>query len=339
MGDAGINTNGQKRYSLIRAGLVILLLLTLAVALCVGRYSLSPAMVLQTLTGKGDDMARTVVFVVRLPRIIMAAIIGAGLAVTGVSLQAMFGNPLVSSFTLGVSYSAGFGAALGILISGNFAVVQVISIIFGFVGMAITYRMASKKGQTGTLMLVLSGTVVGAAFEAMTSFIKYIADPEEKLPAITYWLMGSLAGSSDTDIYTAAPTLLIGILVLWALRWQLNVMSLREDEALSLGIRLKQMRSIVIVATTVITAVTVSVCGIITFVGLAIPHLARMMVGTDHRRLVPATILLGASFLVIIDTLSRSISAAEIPLSILTALVGAPIFGVLLRKTGGAWND
>jgi iron complex transport system permease protein len=286
-----------------------------------------------------DKMAANVIFGIRLPRVIMAFIVGAGLSAAGVSLQAMFGNPLVSSHILGVSASAGFGAALGILLSGRFWIIQGTAILFGFGGMGIAYYMGTRRGRTGILMLVLSGIIVAAVFEALTSLVKYAADPEEKLPAITYWLMGSLSSVAVKDIFTAAPAILAGILILWFLRWQLNVISLREDEAVSLGLNLKRLRRIIIVATTVIAAVTVSVCGIISFVGLAVPHFARMLVGNDNRQVIPASIFLGGVFVVLMDTAARCISSAEIPLSILTAIIGAPFFGILLRRTGGSWND
>ena len=175
-------------------------------------------------------------------------------------------------------------------------------------------------------------------FEALTSFIKYVADPEEKLPAITYWLMGSLSGSSMTDVFRALPMIGVAIFVLWLLRWRLNVISLSEDEAASLGSNLKWTRILIILATTVIAESTVALCGVISFVGLAVPHLTRMVVGNDHKKLLPLSILTGAGYMVIIDTAARSITAAEIPLSILTALIGAPVFAMMLRRTGGAWN-
>jgi iron complex transport system permease protein len=218
-------------------------------------------------------------------------------------------------------------------------VIQGVAVLFGFAGMGIAYYMGTRRGRTGILMLVLSGIIVAAVFEALTSLVKYVADPEEKLPAITYWLMGSLSSVAVRDVFTGGPAILAGILVLWFLRWQLNVMSLREDEAVSLGLNLKRLRRIIIVTTTVITAVTVSVCGIISFVGLAVPHFARMLVGNDNRQVVPASIFLGGVFVVLMDTAARCISSAEIPLSILTAIIGAPFFGILLRRTGGSWND
>ena len=322
--------------------LVCILIITLLGALCIGRYSLSVKEVFQALFGIGEieKTKQVVVLSVRLPRIIMATAVGAGLACVGVCLQAMFANPLVSSHILGVSYSSGFGAALGILLSNNYFMIQGLSLLFGFVGMGTTYAISrGKDGKMSTISLVLSGVVVGAVFEALTSFIKYIADPEQKLPAITYWLMGSLSGSSINDVYKAVPVIIVAIVILWLVRWKLNVLSLREDEAISLGVNVKSLRRLVIVATTLIVSISVSFCGVISFVGLAVPHFARMIVGNDHKHLIPACILMGGIFLVIIDTTARSLTASEIPLSILTALIGAPIFALLLRKTGGGWND
>lgn len=321
--------------------LIAMLLATLLGALCIGRYSLSASEVFKILFNLGDiaETKQVVVWNVRFPRIVMASAVGAGLACVGVCLQAMFANPLVSSHILGVSYSSGFGAALGILISSNYLIIQGLSLIFGFAGMAITYVMSRKNGKTSTIMLVLSGVIVGSVFEALTSFIKYIADPEEKLPAITYWLMGSLAGSSMGDVLKAVPVIAAAIFVLWLVRWRLNVLSLREDEAASLGVNVKNLRILVIIATTLIVAISVSFCGVISFVGLAVPHFARMIVGNDHKHLLPACVLMGAIFLVVIDTTARSLTASEIPLSILTALIGAPIFALLLHRTGGGWSD
>jgi iron complex transport system permease protein len=330
------------KKNLTLQGVFALMAITgVVLSLCIGRYRIHLYDVLRLFSGlpAADKMAAHVIFGIRLPRIIMALMVGAGLSAAGVSLQAMFGNPLVSSHILGVSASAGFGAALGILFFGSFWMIQGIAVLFGFAGMGIAYFMGTRRGRTGILMLVLSGIIVAAVFEALTSLVKYVADPEEKLPAITYWLMGSLSSVAVKDLFTAAPAILAGILILWVLRWHLNVISLREDEAVSLGLNLKRLRLIIIAAATVITAVTVSVCGIISFVGLAVPHFARMLVGNDNRQVVPASVFLGGVFVVLMDTAARSISSAEIPLSILTAIIGAPFFGLLLRKTGGSWND
>ena len=320
--------------------LFVVLISTMIIALCAGRYTMNLNDISNAIFQKGlNSQVDTVVWNIRLPRIIMSVLIGAGLSVSGVCLQAMFGNPLVSAHTLGVSYSAGFGAALGILIFNNFLYIQVLATLMGFLGMFITYRMSRKNGQSSILMLVLSGVIVGAVFEALTSLIKFVADPEQKLPAITYWLMGSMAGTSWSDILKAVPFVVVSIAILWLLRWRLNVISLSEDEAISLGINIRQTRIIIIITTTVIASVAVSFCGVIAFVGLAVPHLMRMLCGNDHRVLLTANFLGGGIFLLVIDTLARSATATEIPLSILTAVVGAPIFAILLHKTGGVWDD
>jgi len=323
--------------------IVIAIIITFLIALgalCIGRYTVTPSACINYLfTRQTDDpMVEIVMWSVRFPRTIMALLIGAGLSVSGVSLQAMFGNPLVSSHVLGVSYSAGFGAALGILLFSHFQYVEIMAIVFGFVGMGLTYILSKTREGNGTLLLVLSGVIVGSVFEAFTSFTKFVADPESKLPSITYWLMGSLSGASLVDLVRAVPPIAIAIFVLWLFRWRMNAISLSEEEAASLGVNLKRTRLVIIVATTVITAISVSMCGIISFVGLAVPHLTRMIVGNDHKKLLPMSIFVGASYMVIIDTCARSITASEIPLSILTALIGAPIFAVMLRKTGGGWN-
>ena len=320
--------------------LFVVLISTMIIAICAGRYTMNLNDISNAIFQKGlNSQMDTVVWNIRLPRIIMSVLIGAGLSVSGVCLQAMFGNPLVSAHTLGVSYSAGFGAALGILIFNNFLYIQVLATLMGFLGMFITYRMSRKNGQSSILMLVLSGVIVGAVFEALTSLIKFVADPEQKLPAITYWLMGSMAGTSWSDILKAAPFVVVSIAILWLLRWRLNVISLSEDEATSLGINIRQTRILIIITTTVIASVAVSFCGVIAFVGLAVPHLMRMLCGNDHRVLLTANFLGGGIFLLVIDTLARSATATEIPLSILTAVVGAPIFAILLHKTGGVWDD
>jgi iron complex transport system permease protein len=331
----------NRKHLIFQAAFALAALGAVLLSLCVGRYRIGLEDLFRLFLGlpAGDNMAANVVFNIRLPRIMMAFIVGAGLSAAGVSLQAMFGNPLVSSHILGVSASAGFGAALGILLFGRFWMIQGMAVLFGFAGMGMAYYMGTRRGRTGILMLVLSGIIVAAVFEALTSLVKYVADPEEKLPAITYWLMGSLSSVAVKDLFTAAPVILASIVVLWVLRWHFNVISLREDEAVSLGLNLKLLRRVIIVTTTVIAAVTVSVCGIISFVGLAVPHFARMLVGNDNRQVIPASVFLGGVFVVLMDTAARSISSAEIPLSILTAIIGAPFFGILLRRTGGSWND
>ncbi|MDR0525877.1 MAG: iron ABC transporter permease [Spirochaetaceae bacterium] len=327
----------------ILAESLLLLLLGLAViaALCAGRYAVKVSDIFRIIAGMetADPRAKTVILSLRLPRVLLASLCGAGLSAAGVGLQAMFGNPLVSSHILGVSASAGFGAALGILLFGRSWAVQGMALLFGFGGMFIVCAMSRRQGRTGILLLVLSGVIVTAVFEALTSLVKYVADPEEKLPAITYYLMGSLASASFRDVFSAGPAVLAGVIALWVIRWRLNVIALSEDEAVSLGIDIRRVRTLIVIATTLIAASIVSVCGIISFVGLAAPHFARMLVGSDHRRLLGTSVVLGGVFVLAVDTLCRTVGASEIPLSIVTAVVGAPVFAFLLRRSEGSLHD
>lgn len=335
----------KKHYGLLLAILIGLLILCMAIAMVSGRYMVPLSKVVAILFGQLGGAAetwtkveKTVVMTIRLPRTILAVFVGAGLAVSGVAMQALFSNPLVSPHILGVSYGAGFGAALGILFSESILLIQGSAIGFGILAICLTYWISKTDKGMKLYMLVLSGVVVGALFQAFISLIKYVADPEEKLPTIVYWLMGSLSGTGMKDIYLAVPLIGISILVLFLMRWQLNVLSLNEEEAVSMGVNLPMLRGIVVITTTIISAVSVSMCGIIGFVGLVIPHFSRMLVGCEHRILVPVTIVIGGIYLLVIDTLSRTLTAAEIPISILTAVVGAPFFAFLLRRTGGKWH-
>ncbi|MCT4566434.1 MAG: iron ABC transporter permease [Maledivibacter sp.] len=336
----------KRKRTMVFTGMIVAAIGCMLISLCVGRYRVTPLTAYKVLLSKiipvkqsWSDIEETVILNVRLPRIILAMFIGGGLSAAGASNQAMFGNPLVSPHILGVSYGAGLGAALGILLSGNIVIIQTMAIIFGILGIMLTYTISKKKSGMQLFMLVLSGTIVGALFQALISLIKYVADPEEKLPTIVYWLMGSLSGTSATDLKLGIPLITIALAMLYIIRWKMNILSLHEDEAKSLGVNVNRLRTIIIISTTVISATAVSLCGIIGWIGLVIPHLARMMVGNNHKYLIPASICLGSFYLLIIDNIARTITAAEIPLSILTAIVGAPFFIFLLRKTGGKWND
>jgi iron complex transport system permease protein len=307
-----------------------------------GRYPISPATLVKVLASRvvpiqrnWPDTVETVVFNIRLPRIILALCIGAGLSVSGAAFQGMFQNPLVSPDILGVTAGAGFGAALGILLGGNSLAVQVFALVFGTLAVALSYAISRVYKTTPTLMLVLSGIVVGAIFSALLSLTKYVADPKQKLPAIVFWLMGSLAAVSKRDVITTVPPILAGIVGLLMVRWRINILSMGDEEARSLGIKTDLLKRIIIVCCTVVTASAVSVCGIIGWIGLVVPHVGRMLVGPDHKALLPASLALGASYLLLIDDLARTLISAEIPLGILTAIVGAPFFAYLLRRTQG----
>ncbi len=324
--------------------IVIILFFVLIAAflfsICIGRYSISPVeavkIIFSTISGNTeplDPVKYSVVINVRLPRILMGILIGAGLACAGAAYQCIFGNPLVSPDILGVSSGAGFGAALGILVSAGVVLVESLSLLFGLLAVGLVLVISRVQKKSELFMLVLSGVIVSALFEALVSLIKYIADPQEKLPAIVIWLMGSLASSTYKDTAVAAAVITPCIIVTLLLRWKLNLLSLDEEEACSLGVNVGMLRMIFIIVSTLITAVSVSLCGIIGWVGLVIPHVGRLLVGNDHRALMPACVLLGGTYLLLIDGIARTMTAAEIPLSILTAIIGAPFFAYMLRKT------
>lgn len=280
---------------------------------------------------------QTVIFRIRLPRVVAAMLVGGGLSIAGASFQGLFRNPLVSPDILGVSAGAGFGAALGILLSGNPMVIQVSAFVFGIVAVSVAYCIGRTVGRGSTLVLVLGGIIVGSLFSAFISLTKYVADPYDTLPAIVFWLMGSLSAVSNADIIAIAPPILIGSLCLFLVRWRINLLAVGEEEARALGVDTKWMTMVLVIASTVVTASAVCISGIIGWVGLVVPHIGRMLVGPDFRKLIPVSAVLGASFLLIVDDIARTLSAAEIPLGILTALVGAPFFAYLLTRKKVGW--
>ncbi|HWG76827.1 MAG TPA: iron ABC transporter permease [Steroidobacteraceae bacterium] len=325
--------------------MVLVPLAVLYVSLFFGRYDVSPGDVahillahLLPLAHKRTVAAQTIVLQIRLPRALMAMFIGGGLAISGAAYQGMFRNPLVSTDILGVTAASGFGAALALLMSSSPLQMQLLSFAFGLGGVALTYLLARVYRATPGLMLVLSGVVVAAFFSALLSGAKYVADPESKLPAITYWLLGSLNGASLDGLAMVVPPIAIGSFGLLLMSWRVNVLTMGDEEARSLGLRTEWLKGGIIVCTTLITAAAVSVCGMVGWVGLVIPHVGRMLVGPDHRLLLPASLSIGATYLMLIDDIARTATVGEIPLGILTAIVGAPFFGYLLRKTRGAWQ-
>ncbi|MEK5148424.1 iron ABC transporter permease [Psychrobacillus sp. FSL K6-4615] len=333
------------KSKLIKTLLWTLPLIVAFISIGIGRYQIDFIVQLKILLSQiipmeqtWTNMEETVVINVRLPRILLAMLIGGGLSIAGAAFQGMFSNPLVSPDILGVSAGAGFGASIGILLFGNGLTMQLLALGMGMLAIGFTFLIGGVKKDMPIFMLVLAGVVTSALFQALISLVKFLADPEEKLPAITYWLMGSLGTASYADLYIGGPLILIGILILYVLRWRLNILSLSEEEATSLGISVTKLKWMVILGATLITAAAVSIAGIIGWIGLIIPHIARMLVGSNNQYVLPASISIGAVYLLIIDNLSRSLTAAEIPLSILTAIIGAPFFAYLLRKTGGGWS-
>lgn len=284
-----------------------------------------------------SQSVHTVIFNIRLPRIILSLLAGAGLSVAGAAFQALFSNPLATPDTLGVATGASFGAVIGILCKFPSWAIQLAALAAGILAVVLVYAVSAIKGQHGSsiIMIVLAGMVISALFSALVSLVKYVADPQDVLPAITFWLLGSLSGTTKLTLLQGAPFIVLGIVVIFFLRWKLNLMTLSEDEATSLGVPVKRIRLLVILGATMITAAVVSMCGLIGWVGLLIPHISRMAFGNNNKSVVPASIGLGAIFMLVIDTIARSVTGSEIPVSILTSIIGAPFFIILLRKTGG----
>ena len=337
MGDgARIRVGGLSRIALWSLPLFLL-----AASLCVGRFPLSFSDLLGVFglaPGTAEDVAKTVVMNIRLPRSLAALLVGAGLSVSGAAFQGLFRNPLVGPSILGVAQGAGFGAALGLLFDCSMLSVNLLAFVFGVAAVACACFIVRRRQGKSLLMLVLSGIVMGAVFTALISLIKYVADPEDKLPTIVYWLMGGLSGVGYRDLAFAAPIVGLGTAVLLALRWRINILSLGDEVARSFGENTRLLRFVVIGAATVVTAACVSVAGIVGWVGLLVPHIARMLFGPNHAALLPASLSIGACYLLCIDGVARTATCAEIPLSILTALLGAPFFAWLLGRTGGRWT-
>ncbi len=280
------------------------------------------------------DASETVFINVRLPRVIAAAVIGAALSTAGASYQGMFRNPMVSPDILGASTGAGFGAALAILSGYTYVGITVLSFFFGLAAVFLAYSVSRASRLNTTLSMVLAGIMVGSLFSAGTSFIKLIADTQEQLPAITYWLMGSLTSIKGCDTIFVSVLVIASMIPLCLLRWRINLLTVSEDEARSLGINISRLRFTVIICATLMTAAAVSVSGMIGWVGLVIPHFCRLIFGYDYRRIIPASILFGGAFMMVVDDLARTVTTSEIPLGVLTAFVGAPVFVWLILRGG-----
>lgn len=320
--------------------LVILPVLTALIALGIGRIWISPAEIMTSISAKitGSEglsgMIEKTLWNIRMPRILLAILVGAGLSAAGCAFQSLFANPLATPDTLGVASGASFGAALGLLLGFGMIGVQATSLLMGALAVTLTWLVGSGKNK-GLSTIVLSGIMMGSLFNALVSLVKFVADEESQLPAITYWLMGGLNSAGYETLKLGAPPILIGIFILYLIRWRMNLLPLSEDEVKSSGVNIKVLRGITIVCATGITASCVSMCGQVGWVGLLIPHMCRMKFGSNHLSLLPAAISFGAVFMILVDTLARSMSAAEIPVSILTAIIGAPFFIILMRRSGG----
>jgi len=329
----------------IVGAILFLPIILFIISLTLGRYQTSPGDVLRILLspffpGLVDgipEIARRLVLQIRVPRILAAVLIGASFGATGTAFQAIFKNPLVDSNILGVTSGAGFGAAVAILFMGSTWQVQLSAFVFGLAAVALSFFGSRLYKATPLLVLTLMGILVGSLFNSLTSLLKYVADPLDTLPAITFWLLGSLTSITWSQIPALLIITLVGLVFLWLVSWRLNILSLGDEEAQSLGVNTVVMKMVIILFATLMTAVAVSVSGVIGWVGLVIPHAGRLIIGPDHKRLMPVSMGLGASFMIVIDNIARTLLPGEIPLGVLTGLIGVPLLIVLLRRNRTGW--
>ncbi len=319
--------------------LMILLMLSALVALCMGQYEIAPGHVISILfsgifpheSAWTDTMYRVVMYS-RLPRVIAAVAVGASLALAGAAYQGVFRNPLVSPDLLGVSHGACVGAAVSILLGLGHAGNVVLAFVGGVVAVVITVLFPTLINKRSTISLVLSGVIVGGFFSSVLGLLKYVADPDTELAEITYWQLGSLSKVKADSLYVILPIMAAAGLVLWLFRWRINVISLGDREAKTLGIDLQKERGILILCSTLLTAAAICVSGTIGWIGLIMPHLARMLVGQDNQKVIPVSGLLSGIFLIVVDTTARNLTGAEIPLGIITGFIGTPFFAFVLLK-------
>ena len=336
----------RARNVAVVAGLALLLAAMVALSLALGRYEVdfgSVAAAVAALANPDAPAAEEamrhagVLFTLRLPGVLAALLVGTALSAAGCAYQGIFKNPMVSPDLLGASAGACFGAAVGILLSFGGLGMEISAFACGVIAVAASWGLSSVLARRvgNILVLVLSGLVIGQLFQAFTSAVKFLADPNSQLPEITFWLMGGLSNADEFDVVALAVALAVGLAGLFALRWRINVMALGDEEAASLGVSVKRTRLAVVGFATLLTSASVAVAGMVGWVGLIIPHLARFLVGPDHRVLLPASVLLGGSFLLAVDDVCRCIYTTEIPLSILTAIIGAPLFVYLVWRQRG----
>ena len=333
------HTAADGRAALYIAVLTLVLLALALLSFVLGRYDVPFVQVVRILLSRvaplektwTDNMA-TAVLNVRLPRILLAGLVGCSLSAAGTAYQSVFRNPMAAPDILGASSGACFGAALAILLGFAHLGVTAMAFAASLATVALVYVLARRIRGNQVVNLLLAGIMISSLFSAGTSYIKLVADPTNQLPAITYWLMGSLSGARMKDVGFTLLPMALGLVPLLLLRWRINLLTLSEEESRSMGINTTVLRLVVILCATVLTAASVSVSGMIGWVGLVIPHLSRKLVGSDCRRLLPAAMLLGAIFLLAVDNVSRNLLAVEIPIGILTAFIGAPFFLYLMTR-------
>ena len=334
-----LHSAASRRARFVVLALALILAGAAAISLLLGRYPIDPAQAVAMLVSKivpvdpiWTEQQATLFFNVRLPRILLALMVGCCLACAGAAYQGTFQNPLVSPDILGASQGAAFGAAVAILLGVSSFTTSLFAFGFSLFTVLLVLLISSRARGNHMMVVVLAGVMVSSLFQAGVSYAKLVADPTDELADITYWLMGSLTGANMRDIGMVFPIMLIGCATLFALRWRINILTMGDDEAATMGVNARRTRIVVIIAATLVTAASVCVTGMIGWVGLVIPHLCRMLVGADYRRLIPASMLMGASFLLIVDDVARLATTAEIPIGILTAFVGAPFFLYLITR-------
>ena len=332
---------GEGRKIVILFALAVILLVTASIAVALGTYGITITDVYRTIFVHltfGDieslpKLHNTIIWDIRVPRIILAVSVGGALAIAGAVFQGVFRNPLVEPYILGVSSGAAFGAALGIVFPAVFISIQVSAFAFGALAVTLAYLLAHNRGETPVVTLILAGVIIGSVFSAFVSLLKYLAD-DTALREIVFWLMGGFYYATWDDVRLLVPVVFLSFIVLWALGWKLNVLSMGDDEARGLGVNPEKYKFIVVALATAITAFAVSLVGIIAWVGLMMPHAARMLLGPDNRFVIPASLMMGGCYLIVCDTLARTLTTAEIPVGILTSILGAPYLCYLLRSKG-----
>ena len=331
----------KKKHNTLFIGIVLLCLLIggIVLAVCVGKYAVSPGESISILARRLfgmqcelPQMTQNVVIGLRIPRILAAVVVGAALSMSGAAYQGIFKNPLVSPEFLGVSSGACIGAALAILLSLTTGYISLFAFVGGIIAVALTVSIPSLINNRSNIVLVLSGIIVGSALSSVFGFIKYVADPDTQLASITYWTMGSFSYIKLSELLVVIPIIILPTIILILMSWWIDVLSLGEEEARALGTNVKFVRGMVIICATLLTAGSVCIAGTIGWVGLIIPHFGRMLVGPSNRRLIPISGLLGGLFMLMVDTLTRTVGASEMPVSILTGIIGAPFYCWLLFR-------
>ena len=347
---SGVYSASSPQKNSDASGVSRLIFLYFSVMVCailsigVGRYTMSPGLISDIFLSKinliepyWDATLETVVLNVRLPRILLAILVGGALSVSGASYQTLFKNPMVSPAILGVSAGAGFGAALAMIYNAPWWLIQLSAFGFGLIAVLAAYLIAWIFGRQELTAMVLAGVIISSLFGALLSILKLLADTDSALPSIVFWLMGSLGRGSNRDVLIMLPSLVISLGLLFLFRYQINALSAGEDEAATLGVNVRFIKPVVVLAATLMTVVSVSICGIVGWIGLVIPHLSRMLVGANYPRLIAVSFGLGGLCLLLIDDMVRGLPGAELPLGVLTSLVGAPVFVLMLSRVRKGW--